>query len=144
MQRIQRLAPAKYWDYVNTVFGNQEILTKETVDAFVKNFVTDNDINWPAVEKIYNSPQERQALLDQVSRTIEVDKAIPAQRVDMALPSGRTFVTTLCGVRADSTGAVVGRVFSADDEIQLKSGSVVVRFAQNVEAVHTSGRGHRR
>jgi len=65
---IQRVAPAKYWDYVNTVFGNQEILTKETVDAFVKNFVTDNDINWPAVEKIYSSPQERQALLDQVSR----------------------------------------------------------------------------
>ena len=68
--------------------------------------------------------------LDQVSRTIEVDKAIPAQRVDLALPSGRTFVTTLCGVRADSTGAVVGRVFSADDDVPLKSGSVVVRFAQ--------------
>lgn len=68
--------------------------------------------------------------LDQVSRTIMVDKAVPAQRVDLALPSGQTFVTTLCGVRTDSTGAVVGRVFSADDDISLKSGSVVVRFAQ--------------
>jgi len=65
---IQRIAPAKYWAYVNAVFENQEILTKESVDAFVKNFVTDNDIDWPAVEKIYSSPQERQALLDQVSR----------------------------------------------------------------------------
>jgi hypothetical protein len=68
--------------------------------------------------------------LDQVSRTIEVNKAIPALRADLALPSGRTFVTTLCGQRADSTGAVVGRVFSADDDIHLKGGSVVVRFAQ--------------
>ncbi len=68
--------------------------------------------------------------LDQVSRTIMVDKAVPALRADLALPSGRTFVTTLCGPRTDSTGAVVGRVFSADDDIQLKSGSVVVRFAQ--------------
>ena len=65
---ILRVAPAKYWDYVNTVFSNQEILTKETVDAFVKNYVTDHDIDWNAVEKIYNSRSERQALLDQVSR----------------------------------------------------------------------------
>ena len=68
--------------------------------------------------------------LDQVSRTIEVDKGTPALRADLALPSGRTFVTSLCGTRTDSTGAVVGRVFSADDDVQLKSGSVVVRFAQ--------------
>ncbi len=68
--------------------------------------------------------------LDQVSRTIQIDKAVPALRADLALPSGRTFVTSLCGQRADSTGAVVGRVFSADDAIQLKSGSVIVRFAQ--------------
>ncbi|GAC1436602.1 MAG: hypothetical protein NVSMB68_08640 [Thermoanaerobaculia bacterium] len=35
---IQRVAPAKYWEYVNTVFGSQEILTKEKIDDFVKNF----------------------------------------------------------------------------------------------------------
>jgi protein-disulfide isomerase len=65
---IQRVAPAKYWEYVNTVFSNQEILTKETIDAFVKNFATDRDLDWKAIDAIYSSPAERQALLDQVSR----------------------------------------------------------------------------
>ncbi|HEV8658481.1 MAG TPA: thioredoxin domain-containing protein [Thermoanaerobaculia bacterium] len=65
---IQRVAPARYWEYVNTVFANQEVLTKDTIDAFVKNFCTDRDINWAAIEKIYSSASERQALLDQVSR----------------------------------------------------------------------------
>jgi protein-disulfide isomerase len=65
---IQRVAPAKYWDYVNTVFANQEILTKETIDAFVKNYATDHDIDWAAAGKIYDSATERQALLDQISR----------------------------------------------------------------------------
>ncbi len=65
---IQRVAPSHYWTYVNTVFSSQDILKKETIDAFVKNFCTDRDIPWPAVEKVYASQAERQALLDQVSR----------------------------------------------------------------------------
>jgi hypothetical protein len=59
-----------------------------------------------------------------------VDKAVRVMRADLALPSGRTMVTTLCGARADSTGAVIGRVFSADDAVSLTGGSVVVRFSQ--------------
>lgn len=65
---LQRVAPAKYWEYVNVVFSNQQILTKETIDAFVKNFATDRDLDWKAIDAIYSSPEERQALLDQVSR----------------------------------------------------------------------------
>jgi protein-disulfide isomerase len=65
---IQRVAPAKYWEYVNTVFANQEILTKETIDAFVKNFAGDRDLNWDKINEIYSSPTERQMLLDQISR----------------------------------------------------------------------------
>lgn len=65
---IQRVAPAKYWEYVNTVFANQEVLTKERIDDFVKNFVTDRDLDWNAVNAIYSSKTERQALLDQVSK----------------------------------------------------------------------------
>lgn len=65
---IAQVAPAKYWEYVNAVFSNQEIMTKEKIDDFVKNFATDRDLDWPAIEKFYNSPAERQALLDQVSR----------------------------------------------------------------------------
>ena len=69
---IQRVAAAKYWEYVNTVFANQEILTKETIDAFVKNFTTDRDLNWDKINEIYSSPTERQMLLDQVSRAFAV------------------------------------------------------------------------
>lgn len=65
---LQRVAPDHYWEYVNDVFENQEQLSKDKIDGFVKNFCTDRDISWPAVEKIYNSASERQALLDQVSR----------------------------------------------------------------------------
>lgn len=65
---IQRVAPAHYWNYVNTVFASQDILNKGTIDAFVKNFCNDRDIDWTAVEKIYSSQSERQTLLDQVSR----------------------------------------------------------------------------
>ncbi|MDZ7632623.1 MAG: carboxypeptidase regulatory-like domain-containing protein [Gemmatimonadaceae bacterium] len=68
--------------------------------------------------------------LDAVNRSIEVVKGIAYQRLDLALPSGRTFVTTLCGERPDSSGAVIGRVFNADDGSPIDSGSVVVRFAQ--------------
>lgn len=68
--------------------------------------------------------------LDAVNRTIDVDKAIRYQRVDLALPSGRTFVTTLCGARTDSSGVIIGRVFSADDGAPISAGSVVVKFAQ--------------
>lgn len=65
---LQRVAPAKYWEYVNLVFANQQVITKESIDAFVKNFATDRDLDWKAIDAIYSSPEERQALLDQVSR----------------------------------------------------------------------------
>lgn len=68
--------------------------------------------------------------LDAITRTIEVDPVIRYQRVDLALPSGRSFVTTLCGARPDSSGVIIGRVFSADDDTPIAAGSVVVRFAQ--------------
>lgn len=68
--------------------------------------------------------------LDAVSKTLQVDKAIRFLRADLALPSGRTFVTMLCGPRSDSSGAVIGRVFNADDGAPVTGGSVVVHFAQ--------------
>lgn len=65
---IQRVAPAKYWQYVDYVFKNQEVIGKQKFDDVIKNFAEDHDINWAAIQKIYNSKTERQALLDQVSR----------------------------------------------------------------------------
>jgi protein-disulfide isomerase len=73
---IQKVAPAKYWTYVNFVFENQETIGKEfekskSFDTFLKNFAEDHDINWSAIEKIYRSPAERAAILDQVSRIFD-------------------------------------------------------------------------
>ncbi|MEA2165724.1 MAG: hypothetical protein QOK37_3851 [Thermoanaerobaculia bacterium] len=68
---LQRVAPAKYWSYVNFVFENQDAIGKQKFDTVLKNFVEDNDVNWKAVEKIYRSPIEKKALIEQVSRAFD-------------------------------------------------------------------------
>jgi protein-disulfide isomerase len=69
---IQRVAPAKYWTYVNYVFANQEEITKsQPFDKTLKNFCEDRDIDWKAVEKIYNAPNEKAAMLEQVSHAFD-------------------------------------------------------------------------
>lgn len=65
---VQRVAPAKYWQYVDYVFKNQEAIGKRKFDDVIKEFADDNDLDWAALQKIYSSKAERQALLDQVSR----------------------------------------------------------------------------
>ena len=69
---IQRVAPAKYWDYVDHIFKNQELIGTLNFDTFFKDYIEDHDIDWKAVNKIYSSPAERKALLDQVSRAFAV------------------------------------------------------------------------
>lgn len=68
---LAKVAPAKYWAYVNFVFENQETIGKQPFDTVLKNFVDDNDVNWKAVEKIYSSPAEKKALIEQVSRAFD-------------------------------------------------------------------------
>lgn len=69
---IQKVAPAKYWRYVDYIFENQEAIEKRpSFDAVLKDFVEDNDINWSAVEKTYRSKPERQAIMDQVGRAFD-------------------------------------------------------------------------
>jgi protein-disulfide isomerase len=65
---LQRVAPAKYWQYVDYVFKNQEAIGKRKFDDVFKEFADDNDLDFAALQKIYASKTERQALLDQVSR----------------------------------------------------------------------------
>ncbi|HEU4889072.1 MAG TPA: thioredoxin domain-containing protein, partial [Thermoanaerobaculia bacterium] len=65
---IQRVAPAKYWQYVDYVFKNQETIGKRKFDDVFKEFAGDHDLDYAALNKIYASRTERQALLDQVSR----------------------------------------------------------------------------
>ena len=69
---IQRVAPAKYWAYVDYVFKNQEQIEDAKFDAVLKAWVEDNDIDWKAVEKIYRSKAEQQAILEGVSRAFAV------------------------------------------------------------------------
>jgi protein-disulfide isomerase len=68
---LSKVAPAKYWNYVNFVFENQETIGKQPFDRFLENFCEDNDVNWKAIEKIYRSPVEKKALVDQVSRAFD-------------------------------------------------------------------------
>ena len=72
---LAKVAPAKYWSYVDYVFKNQEEIGKRKIDDVVKEWMEDNDVDWAAISKIYNSKAERQALLDQVSRAFAVGVA---------------------------------------------------------------------
>ena len=65
---IQKVAPAKYWTYVDYVFKNQENISKQPFDKVIQDFAEDHDIDWNAIKPIYASKAERQAILDQVSR----------------------------------------------------------------------------
>ena len=69
---IEKVAPAKYWSYVNFVFANQETIGQAgNFDKTLENFCSDNDIDWKKIEPIYRSPAERASLLDQVSRAFD-------------------------------------------------------------------------
>jgi protein-disulfide isomerase len=68
---LSKVAPTKYWSYVNFVFENQESIGKQPFDKVFQNFCSDNDVNWKAAEKIYKSPTEKKALVDQVSRIFD-------------------------------------------------------------------------
>lgn len=68
---IQKVAPAKYWSYVNFVFANQETIGKQSFDKTLQNFCEDNDVSWAKVQPLYRSNAERQAIMDQVSRTFD-------------------------------------------------------------------------
>lgn len=70
---LQKVAPAKYWSYVDYVFKNQEqIGARKNFDAVLKEWLEDNDVSWDAINKIYSNKAERTALLDQVSRAFAV------------------------------------------------------------------------
>lgn len=72
---LAKVAPAKYWSYANFLFENQETIDKATekqsFDVTFKNWIEDNDIDWKAIEKIYRSPAEKTALVEQVSRAFD-------------------------------------------------------------------------
>lgn len=69
---ISKVAPKLYWDYVNYVFANQDAFDKMPLEPALKDWVEAHNVSWPAIEKIYKSPVERAALVDQVSRFVDL------------------------------------------------------------------------
>ncbi|HUP63687.1 MAG TPA: thioredoxin domain-containing protein [Thermoanaerobaculia bacterium] len=63
---IQKIAPEKYWDYVNYLFANQTQIKVATLDSILQSFAEINDIDWATFSALYNSPVERQAVLRDV------------------------------------------------------------------------------
>ncbi len=78
--------------------------------------------------------------MDAVSRTLDVPPGIRVLRADLALPSGQTFLLSLCDASPDEVGAVIGRVFNASTDAPIAEGSVVVRWAQMEVAAGTIAR----
>jgi len=68
---VQRAAPARYWDFIDFVFQNQETIGKTDFEKVFRDYCADHEIDWKSVEKLYNSESERKALLDQVSRAFD-------------------------------------------------------------------------
>lgn len=69
---IQRVAPKKYWEYVDYVFKNQEVIGKRPFDEVFREYAEDHDLDWAALQQIYTSKTERAALMNQVSRAFAV------------------------------------------------------------------------
>lgn len=69
---IYKVAPNEYWKYVNYVYANQEEIGKRKFDDVFREYCQDRDLNWAAIEKIYRSVPERNALLDQTSRMFDI------------------------------------------------------------------------
>ncbi len=70
---LQRVAPNKYWAYVDYVFKNQDqIGARNNFDAVLKEWMEDHDVDWNAINAIYTNKNERSMLLEQVSRAFSV------------------------------------------------------------------------
>lgn len=65
---IQQIAPNKYWEYVDHIFRNQEVINKGNVDRFIRDFAEDNAISMAKLRAIADSPAEKKALMEQKSR----------------------------------------------------------------------------
>jgi protein-disulfide isomerase len=68
---IQKVAPNLYWEYVDSIFTNQEITNAGNVKQMIMNFAEDHDIPWSKVEPFYSSAADRKALLSQISKAFD-------------------------------------------------------------------------
>jgi hypothetical protein len=69
---IQRVAPLRYWDFVDETFNSQEAIGAAPFDRYFEGFAVKYGLDWAALRKVHTSLSERQALLDRVSRLFEI------------------------------------------------------------------------
>lgn len=68
---IQTVAPARYWDFVDYIFANQEVIKASTIDTMVRNFAEDHDIPWAKLQPLYTSATLKKQLMEQVGRAFD-------------------------------------------------------------------------
>ncbi len=70
--------------------------------------------------------------LEAAPRRVEVSTT--TQRVDLATPSARTVIATICpaGSANDSTGMLIGHVRSTDDQMAIGGASVMVEWSETI------------
>lgn len=68
---IQKVAPDKYWQFVDYTFGNQQVLSKSSIDVMVRDFAEDFGIDWKKLGPIYESAAAKKEVLAQVSRSFD-------------------------------------------------------------------------
>lgn len=68
---IQKVAPTKYWSFVDYIFTSQASLTAANVNSKIKEFTEDNDIDFTKFAALFNSQVEKKKLLAQVSRSYD-------------------------------------------------------------------------
>lgn len=63
---IWKVAPERYWDYLDYIFQRQADLTGETIATAVQDFAEGHQLDWKKIEKEMNSPAVRRAIVAQL------------------------------------------------------------------------------
>jgi protein-disulfide isomerase len=69
---ISKVKPSKYWPFVDYIFKNQEAIGNRKFDTVLNEWLEDHDVDAKAVQAIYGSKAERQALLDHLSKAFSM------------------------------------------------------------------------
>lgn len=68
---VQKVAPARYWEFVDLIFVNQPAITKANVQQMMAGFAEDLAIDWRKVTTEASRPENRQALLTQTGKAFD-------------------------------------------------------------------------
>lgn len=63
---INKLAPASYWKYIDTIFRNQPNISGANIEQTIQDFAESEGIDWAKMQSAMRSESERKDLLRQV------------------------------------------------------------------------------